>query len=382
MDKIRQYWVDVMLKIASPVLEHTAQGTLRAKMPVETNGNQNERIHFMHLEALGRTLCGIAPWLETPKLNTEEEALRKKYASLARQALANAVNPQSPDYMNFTSIHGDQPLVDGAFLAHALLRAPTELYQKLSPCTQLQLAAALKSLRSCTAYFCNWLLFAAMVETALCMMGEEYDMMRIDYALRQHEQWYKGDGLYGDGPDFHLDYYNSFVIQPMMVDIITFVDSKTAGRWACLESAILARAKRYAAILERLIMPDGSFPAVGRSLCYRFGCFQHLAQMALQHRLAEALSAASVRCALSAVIQKMLSYPDMFDQNGWLTIGFCGHQPDIAEQYISTGSVYLCESVFLPLGLEESDPFWSEPDEDWTSVRIWKGENVAADHHF
>ena len=50
--------------------------------------------------------------------------------------------------------------------------------------------------------------------------------MRIDYALRQHDQWCKGDGLYGDGASFHFDYYNSFVIQPMLVDILDAVGGR------------------------------------------------------------------------------------------------------------------------------------------------------------
>lgn len=35
-----------------------------------------------------------------------------------------------------------------------------------------------------------------------------------------NEEWYKGDGWYGDGPDFHFDYYNSFVIQPMIIQVL------------------------------------------------------------------------------------------------------------------------------------------------------------------
>ena len=41
---------------------------------------------------------------------------------LARRAIAQAVDPASPDAMNFTT--GGQPLVDAAFLAHAIVRAP------------------------------------------------------------------------------------------------------------------------------------------------------------------------------------------------------------------------------------------------------------------
>ena len=42
------------------------------------------------------------------------------------------------------------------------------------------------------------------------------------------------------------------------------------------------RPRRYAAIQERLISPEGTFPAIGRSLAYSFGAFHHLAEMALR----------------------------------------------------------------------------------------------------
>ena len=34
------------------------------------------------------------------------------------------------------------------------------------------------------------------------------------------DEWYKGDAMYGDGVDFHMDYYNSFVIHPMLTDVL------------------------------------------------------------------------------------------------------------------------------------------------------------------
>src|SRR6188768_830196 len=105
--------------------------------------------------------------------------------------------------------------------------------------------------------------------------------MRIDYAVRAHQQWYVGDGLYGDGPTLHWDYYNSFVIQPMLLDVLaTCGDALPA--WQTMAPKITERARRYAAILERLIAPDGTFPAIGRSIAYRCGAFQLLAQMALR----------------------------------------------------------------------------------------------------
>ena len=66
--------------------------------------------------------------------------------------------------------------------------------------------------------------------------------------------------------------------------------------------------------------------------------------------------------------------------DGFLTIGVCGDQPSLGEDYISTGSLYLCSGAFLPLGLPASDPFWSDPDEPWTQKKIWDGADFPADH--
>ncbi len=377
--KDRKYWVESLTAIARPVLEHLARRELKAVMPVEcAAGCESDRAHFSHLEAFARTMTGLAPWLETPAEDPEEEQLRREFARLARSCLDAATDPESPDYLNFSYEY--QPIVDAAFLAHAILRAPGELWDKLELRVRQNVAAALKQTRTRKPFFCNWLLFSAMIEAALRHMGEEdWDPMRIDYALRQHEQWYAGDGAYGDGPDFHWDYYNSFVIQPMLVDIIRSVGS-VSNEWAAMAPAIQRRAVRYGEILERFIAPDGTFPPIGRSLAYRFGAMQHLSQMALQHTLPAGVCPAQVRCALTAVIRRTLAVPGTFDGSGWLRIGFTGSQPDVAERYISTGSLYLCSAVFLPLGLPAGDEFWSGEPREWTSVRMWSGQPAVCDH--
>ena len=111
---------------------------------------------------------------------------------------------------------------------------------------------------------------------------------------------------------------------------------------------------------------------MGRSLAYRFGAMQHLSEMALYHNLPEDIAPMQVRDALTAVIGNMIR-PGTFDEAGWLRIGFCGAQRDIGEVYISTGSLYLCSTVFLPLGLPPTDEFWSGTETAWTNRRIWGG---------
>ena len=374
----REYWVRMLTRIADPVLSALSQRKLIAVMPVEApHGNAVERKKYTYLEALGRLLAGMAPWIESGDSAGAEGDLRRHYAELARQAIAAAVDPASPDYMNFSV--GSQPVVDAAFLALGILRAPSQLWEKLDATTKQQLIEALRSTRVIRPGFNNWLLFSATVEAFLAFAQQSWDAMRIDYAVREHEQWYKGDGVYGDGPQFHWDYYNSFVIQPMLLQVVETV-SPFPNTWKPFQPAILARAKRYAAIQERFISPEGTFPAMGRSLAYRFGAFHLLATMALRKELPDAVAPEQVRCALSAVMRRMVEAPGTFDDHGWLRVGFCGHQPAIAEPYISTGSLYLCSTVFAPLGLPSGEDFWSGPPKLWTAQKVWSGQDVPADH--
>ncbi|HEV7347578.1 DUF2264 domain-containing protein [Telluribacter sp.] len=371
----RTFWLAHLDKLAGPVLENLAKDTLRANMPVE--GKTQDRPQYTHLEALGRLMAGIGPWLNLTALaDSEEKKLHSTYFSLAQQALANATNPAAKDFMNFNK--GGQPLVDAAFLAHGLIRAPA-LWNSLPDTVKSNVVKAFLSSRAIRPGFNNWLLFSGMIEAFFAKFGYDYDKMRLDYAIRQHEQWYLGDGMYGDGPNFHWDYYNSYVIQPFLFDILTVI-APLDKTYQTIFDNVTKRAVRYAAIQERLISPEGTFPIIGRSIAYRAGAFQHLANMALVGQLPEGVSSAQVRSALTAVIKKTTEAPGTFDAKGWLQIGMYGHQPALGERYISTGSLYLCAEVLLPLGLPASHEFWAAPAADWTSRKIWSGADLPADH--
>ncbi|MBL8236376.1 MAG: DUF2264 domain-containing protein [Bryobacterales bacterium] len=368
---VRGRWVALLDKLARPVMENLAREELKKRMPLRAGRPEwaEQRRVYAPLEAFGRTACGIAPWLALARVPESERALQAEYRRWAIAGLARAVDPGSPDYMPFTTV--GQSLVDAAFLSLALLRWP-DWYRALGAGSQKQLREALLATRKTQPGFNNWLLFSAMVEMFLQSIGEDWDKMRVDYALRQHEQWYKGDGVYGDGPAFHWDYYNSFVIQPFLVAIC----ERLGGP---MRAQVEARALRYAAVQERLIGVDGTFPVLGRSMCYRTGVFHHLADQALRGKLP--VEAGAVRGALTAVLDRV--FPDgspNFDKEGWLEIGFMGRQPAMADSYINTGSLYLSSFILLPLGLAEDAPFWAGPEAAWTSARIWKGENVEGDH--
>jgi len=376
VDGDRRDWCAWAAKLAGPLLTALAERRLKQIMPVEGHPSSKDRPQYTHLEGLGRLLAGLAPWLELGEDATPEGRERARWAALARAGIEAATDPASPDFLNFS--RGRQPLVDAAFLAQALLRAPTQLWARLEPRVQAQVIAALVSSRPIPAGENNWKLFATTVEVFLQRAGVARDEARLFEGIRKHRDWYVGDGMYGDGPEFHWDYYNAFVIQPMLVEALDGVGDE-AEEWRTLRRQAGERLTRYAAIQERSIAPDGSYPVIGRSIAYRAGAFQGLALAALRHALPREVTPAQARGALTAVIRRTLEAPGTFDAQGWLRIGLAGHQPGLGETYISTGSLYLCSVAFLPLGLPPSDPFWRDPPARTTWEKAWSGENLPAD---
>src|SRR5437763_4573624 len=70
----RSYWLAVLQKIATPVLANLARRELKKRMPVQARVPA-DRVKYAHLEAIGRLLAGIAPWLAT-RLGSPQPATR------------------------------------------------------------------------------------------------------------------------------------------------------------------------------------------------------------------------------------------------------------------------------------------------------------------
>lgn len=366
-------------KVARPVIYNLANDELKAKMQValaSVPDDKETRLKVTYLEAFGRTLSGIGPWLNVEGGSVGEQKLRSQYREWTLKAVANAVNPKAKDYLKWD---GQQPLVDGAFFALGLIRCPW-LWQHLNSDVKQQVINALLITRSATPSYNNWVLFSGVIEAFFCKYGYQYDATRIDFAVREFmEHWYAGDGMFNDGTMFHMDYYNSYVIQPFLSAIVNIVNEKNGGYKNYAEK-LDKITKRYAEIQERMINADGSYPALGRSIAYRGGAFQHLADIAYKKQLPESLSPAQVRGALTAVITKTLGAPGTFNKDGWLNMGVSGNQVGLADYYITTGSLYLCTDIFLPLGLPATDEYWTAPAQPWSAVKIWSGQDAKVNH--
>ncbi len=379
----RAFWSDLAWKIAHPVLSNMAEGKLRENMQVEVSPNWDGRDKAVtYMETFGRLMAGIAPWLSLPDDGTAEGSRRAQLRQWALKAYANAVDPDSPDYLLWRS--EGQPLVDAAYIAESFIRGYEALWMPLDDTTKQRYIDEFTRLRRIDPPYTNWLLFSSTIESFLAKAGATYDEFRINSAIRKVEEWYTGDGWYADGPEFAFDYYSSYVFHPMYLE--TLQNMKDAGKYSRIDygryyDRALRRARKYSIVLERMISPEGTFPVFGRSIPYRMAAMQPLAMMAWKGQLPEGLTHGQVRAALSTTMRRMFADDkENFNDGGFLTIGFAGRQPNVADWYTNNGSLYMTSLSFLPLGLPASHPFWTDAAQPWTQCKAWSGKPFPKDH--
>lgn len=378
----REYWCAQAYKMASPVLENMSKGELQKNMVLEVSPSFDRRDRRVaYMECFGRLMAGIAPWLALPDDDTPEGKQRRQLRQWALASYKNAVDPNSPDYLLWRK--EGQTLVDAAYLAESFIRAYDALWVPLDDTTKQRYIKEFTQLRRVDPPYTNWLLFSSTVESFLAKVGAPYDAFRVNTAIRKVEEWYVGDGWYSDGPEFAFDYYSCYVFHPMYLETLQNMIDSRKGRRSSYESGYkraLLRAQKMAVILERFISPEGTFPVFGRSIPYRMAAMQPLALMAWKQTLPKELSNGQVRAALTAVMHRMFDVQNNYNKGGYLTIGFCGSQPDVADWYTNNGSLYMASLAFMPLGLPADHPFWTSPAEEWTQVKAWGGKPFPKDH--
>ena len=389
----REYWCEQAYKMAQPVLENMAKGELQKNMQTEFSpsfDNRNRKVVYM--ETFGRLMAGIAPWLALPDSVFGSSAAEQKELAQVRQlrawALAsykNSVDPESPDYLCW-GVAG-QNLVDAAYIAESFIRAYDALWVPLDKVTKERYIKEFKKLRSIEPPYTNWFLFSSTIESFIAKAAglREYDDFRVMMTIRKVEEWYVGDGWYADGPVFAFDYYSSYVFHAMYLETLqNMIDARANTRleYKKYYDRALKRAQKFSIILERFISPEGTFPVIGRSTPYRMAAMQPLALMAWYQKLPQELSNGQVRAALTQVMHRMYDQQQNYNEGGFLTIGFCGHQPETADWYTNNGSLYMTSLSLMPLGLPASHDFWTCKAEPWTQVKAWGGQPFPKDHRW
>jgi hypothetical protein len=69
----RDYWINTLYKIVNPVVKNMAAGTLKKNLPLEKGPGYSLNVtKVTYMEAVGRTMVGIAPWLALPSARCRE----------------------------------------------------------------------------------------------------------------------------------------------------------------------------------------------------------------------------------------------------------------------------------------------------------------------
>ncbi len=383
----REQWIALLLEIAEPVIDRFLSRTILTDFPIKFSSHLSPDLYGknrvkVHVELFARTLLGVSPLFRHPEDNT---AICKKTLEMIQVAFGK---PQSPPLLAFYQMDR-QLIVEMALIILAFVRVPL-LWQSIPLGTQQEiLKVAHFAVTQFKPHNNNWLLFQAIIDLFLTkqrfrVSGTPYNAMRrVMENLGRIESYYVGDGWYKDGEIFHMDYYNSFVIHPFLVDIY-----RELGQTALYQRAV-GRMMRHADFLERLIGSDGTYPIFGRSAVYRCGVFHALAY-APYHWTGSPqnlFKLAAAREGMTAVLERSFKTEPMKSGNfgkewKYLTLGFTGEQSWIADGYSNSGSVYYALLIFTPVGLPESHPFWSMDDEEgggWSQRKAWRGEEIRKD---
>lgn len=359
----RNYFLLLLKKIINPIINDFCN-----------NDYAVNKLNLSIFEAFARSFNGISLWLNLSNITNLYE---KKYQKNIKTKIVESINCIFSDNIKRVKFSTNiQYVVEAAFFAQALLRSFNSIWIYLKENIKSNIINEMKSTRCFKINQNNWILFSAMIELFIYKTENRSNIFLIKRNYNVYMNWYMGDGWYGDGKFFHFDYYNSYVIQPFILEL-SLIISQLKIFYVNVE-LVIKRYKRYVIILERLINPDGTYPIIGRSITYRFGAFTPLVLSVYYNIVPTGLSEGQIKRGVKKVLKKTMEYP-IFDKNGYLIKGFvCNLQFNLAEDYISFGSTYLCTFIFSALGISENNNFWKN-NELITSEKVWNMHKVLLD---
>lgn len=276
---------------------------------------------------------------------------------LLRRVLAEGVDPDHPNYWGPIHDHS-QRAVEMAAVGMMLMLLPEEGWHPFEPREQANLVAWIDAIQRVELVDNNWLFFAILVQAGLRRIGRA-DL--VDEALHERylariEDWYLGDGWYGDGPELPIDHYNGFAMHfyaLLYAQHAEGADPKRCRRFR-------QRAGLFVVQFAQWFAETGETVMVGRSLIYRFAtaAFWGIAATAEQ----DTLSIGAIKGIWARQIRSWRDLP-IFTADGLLTRGYAYPNLVMAEEYNSPTSPYWAMKAFFPLALHEDSPFWQAEEE-------------------
>lgn len=310
------------------------------------------------IESFARIASAWGAWLcnpENPAVLTFE-SYEMNLETILRQALLDGTNPSNP-YLYWGDIgHLDQRIVESADIAVAIWMSRERVFNKMTAAEQQQIMNWLAQVDGKGTYTDNWILFTAMVQATRQQLGFPSSVEDLDNRLLQIAEFYRGDGWYTDGPTNEFELYNAWMFGWHYL-LWTWIDG---DRRPDYRQAVLKRGQSFMDAFLHFFGANGSFPAWGRSVVYRFAA---LAPFAVGHFLKIAPDDPGLLRRLSSGCIRYFFEHGLFDpMNHFVRQGYHGDFPPAGEAYISPGSPYWCCHGLFALMFDSNDPFWTETE--------------------
>jgi hypothetical protein len=310
------------------------------------------------IESFARIASAWGAWLRNPAnpalLNFQGHEINLE--TLLRQALLDGTNPSNP-YTYWGDIgHLDQRIVEAADIATALWMSRERVFHKMTTAEQEQVIAWLAQVDGKGTYADNWILFTAMAQAVRHHLGFPIPEDDLDNRLLQIDEFYRGDGWYVDGPTDEFELYNAWMFGWHHL-LWTWIDG---DRRPDQRQKVLERGRSFIDGFLHFFGANGSYPAWGRSIVYRFAA---LAPFAVGHFLKIAPDDPGLLRRLSSGCIRYFYDHGLFDPEGhYVRQGYHGDFPPAGEAYISPGSPYWCCHGLFALTFDKDDPFWTSTE--------------------
>jgi hypothetical protein len=317
------------------------------------------------IESFARIASAWSAWLRNPAnpAGLNFQGHRMDVEALLRQALLEGTDPTAERTYWGDIGHMDQRLVESADIAVAVWLSRERVFGKMTPAEQAQVMNWLAQVDGKGTYADNWILFPAIAQAVRLHLGYPAPEKELDNKLAQMAEFYRGDGWYVDGLGDEFDLYNAWMFNWHYL-LWAQIDGERRPEHRC---RVLERARSFLAGFVHFFGANGSYPAWGRSLIYRFAA---VAAFATGYWLDVAPADPGLLRRLSSGCIKYFCEHGLFDPNEhYVRQGFHGDFPAAGEPYISPGSPYWCCHGLFALTFDSDDPFWTAVESPLTIER-------------